>query len=160
MSLFKSLFHVTLYTNDIEKTLSFYEKLGICPIFALGEEGQKPWNYYLKVAKGQYLEVQPVHADNPHPIPKDVRYYPDQTVWHFALETDDIETMITELLDKGIELYFDGDKIKRVCGPDEYMRGPDGCKICWVFDPDGTPIELMEQSENSMQHQFDPESYC
>ena len=28
MELFKSLFHVTIYSNDIDKTIEFYEKLG------------------------------------------------------------------------------------------------------------------------------------
>lgn len=159
MSLFHSLFHVTIYSNDIEKTLLFYEKLGIKPIFKIAEEGQIPWNYYLKIANGQYLEVQPVKGDNPHPIPSSTKYHSDQTIWHFALETKDIEAMITELISRGLELFYDGDKSRRVTGPQEYMLGPDGCKICWVFDPDGTPIELMEQSENSMQHLYDPESY-
>ena len=159
MGLFRSLFHVTIYSNDIEKTLQFYEKLGIKKIFEIGEEGQIPWNYYLKIANGQYLEVQPVNGDNPHPIPERTVYHSDQTVWHFALETEDIENTITELINRGLELYYDGDRSRRVNGPDEYMRGPDGCKICWVFDPDGTPIELMEQSKDSMQHLFDPESY-
>ena len=91
MSYFTTLFHVTIYSNDIEKTLRFYEKLGIKQIFHLGEEGQVPWNYYLKIAKGQYIEVQPVKGDNPHPIPERAVYYPDQTIWHFALETPDIK---------------------------------------------------------------------
>ena len=159
MNLFKSLFHVTIYSNDIEKTLNFYEKLGFKLIFKIAEEGKIPWNYYMKIADGQYLEIQPIKGDNPHPIPSQAKYYANQTVWHFALETPDIEMMITELLKQGLDLYYDADKSKRVTAPDEYLRGDDGCKICWVFDPDGTPIELMEQSENSMQHQYDPESY-
>ena len=28
LELFKSLFHVTIYSNDIDKTIAFYEKLG------------------------------------------------------------------------------------------------------------------------------------
>ena len=131
MELFKSLFHVTIYSNDIDKTIEFYEKLGFRLIFSIGEEGAVPWNYYMKIANGQYL----------------------------ALETPDIENMISTLISRGIELYDTADKNRKVNAPDEYLRGPDGCKICWVFDPDGTPIELMEQSQSSLQHIYDPESY-
>ena len=159
MDLFSSLFHVTIYCNDIDKTLDFYNKLGLKFIFKIGEEGEIPWNYYLKIAAGQYIEIQPVHSSNPHPIPETAVYRPDQTIWHFALETPDIKNMIEVLLSRGLELWYDGDKSKPVTDPEGYMEGPDGCKICWIFDPDGTPIELMEQSETSMQYIYDPESY-
>ena len=159
MELFKSLFHVTIYSNDIDKTIEFYEKLGFRLIFSIGEEGAVPWNYYMKIANGQYLEIQPCKGDNPHPHPDTTEYHFNQTVWHFALETPDIENMINTLISRGIELYDTADKNRKVNALDEYLRGPDGCKICWVFDPDGTPIELMEQSQSSLQHIYDPESY-
>ena len=159
MKPYNSLFHVTIYSNDIDKTIEFYEKLGLKLIFKLGDEGKVPWNYYMKVARGQYIEIQPVKGDNPHPIPEKAVYYPNQSIWHFSFETPDIRELIEDLLAKGIELYFDGDKSSRVTDPDGYMTGGDGCKIVWVFDPDGTPIELMEQSETTYQHIYDPESY-
>ena len=159
MDLFKSLFHVTIYSNDIDKTIDFYEKLGFRLIFKMGEDGGVPWNYYMKIANGQYLEIQPVKGDNPHPHPESTKYYYDQTIWHFALETPNIKNMIEVLLSRGLELWYDGDKSKPVISPDGYMVGGDGCMICWVFDPDGTAIELMEQSETSMEHIYDPESY-
>ena len=76
MELFSSLFHVTIYCNDIDKTLDFYNKLGLKFIFKIGEEGEIPWNYYLKIAAGQYIEIQPVHSSNPHPIPETAVYRP------------------------------------------------------------------------------------
>ncbi len=159
MELFKSLFHVTIFCNDIDKAIEFYEKLGFRLIFKMSEDGGVPWNYYMKIAAGQYIEIQPCKGGNPHPHPESTQYYYDQSIWHFALETPDIENMITVLLSRGLELWYDGDKSKPVNAPDEYLLGPDGCKICWVFDPDGTPIELMEQSPTSMQHIYDPDSY-
>lgn len=159
MKLFKSLFHVTIYSNDIDRTVAFYEKLGLTVVFKIGDEGKKPWNYYMKIAPGQYLEIQPVKGDNPHPHPEETKYYFDQSIWHFSFETPDIANMIEVLLERGIELYYDADKSKRVTTPDGFLAGPDGCKIVWVFDPDGTPIELMEQTETSYQHIYDPESY-
>ena len=160
MQLFKSLFHVTLYVNDIKKSIDFYEKMGFKVIFAMSEhEGEEAWNYYVKVAKGQYLELQPTNSTNPHPHPKKSTYYRDQTVWHFALETDDIDTMISTLIERGIELYMDPGKSAKVEKPEDVFLGQDGCRICWVLDPDGTPIELMDQTGETLQKKFDPESY-
>lgn len=160
MALFKSLFHVTLYVNDINKSIEFYRKLGFEPIFSITEhEGEEPWNYYIKIARGQYLELQPTNSPNPHPHPEKSVYHDNQTVWHFALETDDIDSMISTLISRGIELYLDPGKSSRVEKPGDVFLGQDGCRICWVIDPDGTPIELMEQTGETLQKKYDPESY-
>lgn len=161
MKLFKSLFHVTLYVNDIQKTIDFYEKLGFDVVFGISEhEGEEPWNYYMKIAKGQYLELQPVHAPNPHPHPDEARYYGSQTVWHFALETEDMDQMIRTLLEREVPLYFGPDGAQAVRSPEDVFLAQDGCRVCWTIDPDGTPIELMEQTGQTLQKKHDPESYC
>ena len=160
MPLFKSLFHVTLFVNDINATLEFYEKMGFKTIFQIPEDKSEPgWNYYMKIADGQYLEIQPTNSTNPHPHPKKSQYYENQTVWHFALETDDIDNMIKTLLERGIVLYLDPEKSRLVTKPEDVFIGQDGCRICWVIDPDGTPIELMEQTGLTLQKKYDPESY-
>lgn len=159
MKLFKSLFHVTLRVNDIEKTMDFYEKLGFEKIFTMSNEG-KDWNYYLKIGQCQYLELQPVASTNPNPHPDKTQYYWDQTVWHYALETPDMDNMVTTLLERGIPLYHDPVGINKVTKPSDVGLGPDGCRICWTIDPDGTPIELMDQSAGeTLQKKYDPESY-
>ena len=160
MELFKSMFYVTMFANEIHATLDFYEKLGFKLIFSMSEhEGEEPWNYYMKIANGQYLEIQPTNSTNPHPHPKKSQYYENQTVWHFALETPDIDNMIKTLLERGITLYLDPEKSRLVKGPEDVFIGGDGCRICWVIDPDGTPIELMEQTGETLQKKYDPESY-
>lgn len=159
MSHFKTLFHICLFSNDLEKTLDFYKKLGIEVIFSMKEhEGEEAWNYYLKVAHGQYLEVQPVNSPNPHPHPARVQYHENQAAWHFALETDNMAEMIRDLTGKGLELYKNPENtIDRVYSMEDAVLSADGCYVCWIIDPDGMPIELMEQTPGSLQHQNDPE---
>lgn len=159
MQIFKNLFHVCIFCNDIEKSLEFYRALGCEVAFNLTEEGKEPWNYYLKLCDGQYIELQPCKAFNPHPHPEESNYYENQTVWHFALETDNMVQMIEMLHKNGLTIWKSPDP-----GAEEVMTiadtviSPDGCFVCWVIDPDGTPIELMEQTRHSMQKLADARS--
>ncbi len=157
MKVFKSLFHVSIFCNDAEKSLDFYQKLGCEIAFTLiDQEGDDPWDYYLKLCEGQYIELQPCKANNPHPHPQESRYYEDQTVWHFSMETDNMVAMIDELRKNGISIWENPDPgAKEVKCMDDVVLSPDGCFVCWIFDPDGNPIELMEQTKHSKQRLAD-----
>jgi len=157
--MWKSLFHVCLFVNDIKKSVDYYEKIGLEVLFDMGNgDGGEPWNYYVRIAKGQYLELQPVNSPNPHPHPSQVRYHDDQTIWHFSLETDNIAQTVTHLLKNGIRVWKGPDKNSPpVCSVEDVVHGADGCLIVWIMDPDGNPIEIMEQTEQSLQrlHEHD-----
>lgn len=157
--LFKSLFHISLFCNDIKASLDFYEKLGLEVLFNLQEkEGDEPWDYYIRVAHGQYIELQPVHGDNPHPHPAETKYYTNQTAWHFALETEDMADMIRTLNERGISIWQHPEAdAPRVYSIDDIFLSSDGCYVCWIYDPDGTPIELMEQVGETRQRIYDPQ---
>lgn len=157
MSVFKNLFHVCIFCNDIEASIKFYEGLGCKVAFDLTEGNAKtPWNYYLKLCEGQYIELQPCKAENPHPHPKESRYYNDQTVWHFALETENMQGMIETLQKNGITIFENPDPgAKEVKTIEDVVLSPDRCFVCWVIDPDGNPIELMEQTGHSLQRLAD-----
>lgn len=163
MSKLKSLFHVSLHVRDGKRSIEFYEKLGLTQIFELneGKEGDEPWVVYMRVTHGQYVELQPIHAKIPDGIPPvlehEVQYHTDQTVWHFALETDDLADMIRRLISRGIQVWTGPDKTKPVYSIEDSIVGGDGCKIAWVIDPDGTPIELMEQDDGTLQRKYDKE---
>lgn len=158
MKIFKNLFHVSLQCNDVQKTLEFYKKLGFEQLFGIHEgDDPEPWDIYMKIAHDQYLELQPVHSSNPHPHPDKVVYYPDQTVWHFALQTENMIEMISELQVQGIDIWLDPNKTKRVLSIDDVFHSDDGCLVAWLVDPDGTPIEVMEQVGMTMQRIHDPE---
>lgn len=154
--MWNSLFHVALYVNDIRTSVAFYQTLGLEVLFGMGNgDGGEDWNYYLRIAKGQYLELQPVHAPNPHPHPEKAQYYPDQAMWHFSLETLDIAAAMQRLRENGIKMWRDPEQSEPVNGLQDVARGADGCLIFWVVDPDGNPIELMEQTERSLQRRHD-----
>lgn len=150
--MWKSLFHVCLFVNDIKQSVDYYQKVGLEVLFDMGNgDGGEPWNYYLRIAHGQYLELQPVNAPNPHEHPSQVRYYNDQAIWHFSLETDDIAKTVTHLLHSGIDVWTGPDRLEPVKGPGDAVHGADGCLIVWIVDPDGNPIEIMEQTDKSLQ---------
>lgn len=157
MSAFKNLFHVCMFCNDIEKSLAFYQGLGCELAFNMAaKKGEEAWNYYLKICEGQYIELQPCKAPNPHPHPEESRYFENQTIWHFSLETDNMVEMIDALRKNGIAIYASPDEgAKEVFSIEDTILSPDGCFVCWVVDPDGTPIELMEQSRHSLQRLAD-----
>lgn len=158
MGVFKSLFHISIFCNDIEKSLEFYKGMGCEVAFFLVEdgEGKKPWDYYLKLCDGQYIELQPCKGDNPHPHPEESSYYENQTMWHFALETDNMTEMIETLRKNNIVIYaFPEPGSKEVKTINDVILSPDGCFVCWVKDPDGNPIELMEQTKHSRQRLAD-----
>jgi len=161
MSGFKSLFHVSLHVADAKRSIAFYESIGLKHMFSLTEGGEddEPWVAYMRVAHGQYIEIQSVNAKTPADIPKQpdrsVNYSFNQPVWHFALETENLEETINDLVSKGIEVWTGPDKTKRVYSIDDAIRGGDGCKIAWICDPDGTPIELMEQEGETLQRKYD-----
>ena len=162
MSNFKGLFHVSLHVNSARESIEFYQKVGLEYMFELreGGEGAEPWVIYMKIAHGQYLELQPVHARTPEGIPDNegtVHYDKNQTAWHFALETEDIGVLIRSLAEQGIEVFTGPDRTKRVTGLEDAIWGGDGCRIAWIVDPDGTPIELLEQVGQTMQRKYDTE---
>ncbi len=157
MKLFKSLFHVSLFVNDAKKSVEYYEKLGFEVLYGLKvNEDDEPWDIYIKIAHGQYLELQPVNANNPHPHPDKTVFYDNQTMWHFALETENMVEMIKELQSKGVDVWKDPDKTGLVNTIDDVHHSEDGCLVAWLVDPDGTPIEVMEQVGMTMQKQYDP----
>ena len=151
----KGLFHTSLYVNDIEASLDFYQKMGCKLCFEMKNEGEG-WNYYLKVADGQYMELQAVKRAMPFWHPEESKHYMDQSIWHFSFETDNMVQMIEDLKAAGIKItqHPAPDSPEVTCMADVPLAA-DGCFACWVKDPDGNPIELMEQTKHSMQRLAD-----
>lgn len=155
MSVFKGLFHVSLYVNDIEASLEFYQKLGLKLAFEMKNEGEG-WNYYLKIADGQYMELQAIKRAMPFWHPEESEHYMNQSIWHFSFETDNMVEMIEKLRTEGITItQHPAPDSPEVFTIDDVPLAADGCWACWVKDPDGNPIELMEQSKHSLQRQAD-----
>ncbi len=154
----KGLMHVCLFANDIEQTLDFYKKLGCEVLFDIKMTPDcSPWTYYLKVAPGQYIELQTLAdaAPSPHPSPDRVYTHPDRSLWHFAFETDDLKAEYNKLKEAGISVWHDPEKSRQINDFAEVYTGEDNCRIFWVIDPDGNPIEIMEQVGETLQRKYD-----
>lgn len=158
MKLFKNLFHVTLFVNDIEKSLEFYNKLGFELLFSMSDKpGDKPWNYYLRIAHYQFLELQTTAgvAPAPHPSPEKVVRHADSSMWHYALQTENLGSTVRSLTDAGITVWKDPEKSGIITDISTIEPSADGCLVAWLIDPDENPIEIMEQVGETLQRKYD-----
>lgn len=156
--LFNGLYHVSFFVNDINKSLEFYRACGFDILFELRvTPDEEPWNIFVSVAKNQTIELQPVKANHPFPAPETPKYYEDGTFFHIALLTDDLDDTIKELKKRGVVSYSNPMKDAVVNGIEDAFASSDGCMVAWIVDPDGNPIEIMEQTEKSLQAKYDLE---
>ena len=128
--------HVAVRTSDIEKSVKFYtETLGLKEAFRLyGPEGELSI-VYIYIAPDQFIELF-VNGRKEHKTTDD-----EIGFCHISLQIDSVEKYYEEILSKGIE-------------PDTgILLGRAKCRMFWVHDPDGNPIELMELPPESMQAQ-------
>ncbi|MCI8993407.1 MAG: VOC family protein [Eubacterium sp.] len=154
--LFKGLYHASFFVNDIEKSLEFYKACGFEPLFDLRvSPEEEPWNIFVRIDENQTIELQPVHANHPFPAPEKPVYCDEGTFFHIALLTDDLDDAIKELKRRGVTTYSNPMKESVVHGIEEAFASPDGCMVAWIVDPDGNPIEIMEQTERSLQVKHD-----
>ena len=115
--------HTAFRVHDLEKTLAFYEILGIREAFRLHREDGSLMLIYLHVGGGRFIEIFP---GGPEPGTSTGSYF------HLCLETDDIEADVAHLKANGIIIT------------QEIKMGLDHNLQAWLKDPDGNPIELMQ----------------
>ncbi len=116
--------HTAYVTRDMAATLRFYcEQLGFKHAFSLAGKDGKPWIEYVKVVDGQFLEFF---------YPKEGKPFDKGTYLHLCLEVDDIHGQAAAMEAAGISIRVPP------------KQGMDGNWQCWVDDPDGNPIELMQ----------------
>ena len=98
------------------------------------------------------MELQAVKHNMPYWHPEQSEHYMNQSIWHFSFETDNMVEMIEKLRAEGIRItQHPAPDSPEVFSIADVPLAPDGCFACWVKDPDGNPIELMEQTKHSMQ---------
>jgi lactoylglutathione lyase len=123
--------HTMLRITDPDKTRAFYEALGLefrrdMDIVRNGEV--EATNYFMGVA-GQDEELE-------FTFNHDGRSYELGTAYgHVALAVDDLDETLAQLNEQGI-------------GPERepYRVREGGSRICFVQDPDGYRIELIDRS--------------
>src|SRR6478752_10380780 len=125
--------HIGLKVKNIEKSLAFYtEILGLPEMFRLHRDGRL-WLVYLRITDQQYLEIFPDAVEDRAPDAE------SNGINHFCLIVDNIDTVVRQLSDKGIELFR------------SLKTGADNNRQAWIQDPDGNRIEFMEMTQDALQ---------
>lgn len=127
--------HVALKVADIGRSLEFYrDRMGFPEMMRLNHDDGRLWLVYLRITDMQFLELFPGGEGDRAPGPGAT------AVNHFCLECHDLETTAAALLDAGITLTV---------AP---KTGADRNRQCWIEDPDGNRIELMEMHPDCLQY--------
>ncbi len=129
----KGIAHLAFQVSNMEKSIAFYEKaFGFKKKFVLDDPKGNPWIVYLQVSETQFIELFYAHEKLEH--------HPHQTSYqHLCLEVTNIEKLANSLVEKGIPLLH------------QVILGLDNNYQCWITDPDGNTIELMEYGIDALQ---------
>lgn len=120
----KGIAHAAYTVSDMDKAMAFYvDGLGLKKAFSLADDQGRPWIEYLKVCDGQFIELFYAGEDF---CARNGSYS------HLCLEVDDCATTAAELEGRGVKI---------VVPP---QQGKDRNWQCWVADPDGNRIEIMQ----------------
>jgi len=129
----KGIAHLAFQVSDMDKAVAFYEDaLGCTKKFILYDDHGQPWIIYMQITENQFIELFFAH--------RNIVSKQDETSYqHLCIEVTNIHALVKELHDKGI-------KIEK-----QVTLGLDHNYQCWIKDPDGNPIELMEYGIDSLQ---------
>lgn len=127
-----SIGHLAFWISDMDRALDFYcGIMGFKEMFRLQREGDPTRTTYVRIGSGQFIEL----FCNPE---KKGAQYPDQSYGHLCLHVEDIEAARAEVMSKGVEAT-------------PIRKGGSNCLLCFINDPDGNSIELMQLTEDSLQ---------
>jgi catechol 2,3-dioxygenase-like lactoylglutathione lyase family enzyme len=128
-----SLHHVSISVRDLDATLAFYGRLGFQPHARM--DAVDVSIVHLRDADGAVIEVfrYPENADA-----RAVDLEPGNAmrivgVKHLAVRVRDLQAARTQLLHEGLTVT-------------EITQGRIGVSYCWVADPDGMWVELVEDA--------------
>ena len=128
----KALSHVGIQTSDIEKSVKWYESVGLKEAFRLTRDGRLVI-IYLHLTPTTFVELFAPRPDLPV-IPKT----------HFSIEVTHIEEAVADL-----KQHLPAESIRNP----NITTGTDGSRIFNFFDPDGHRIEFQEFPPESQQAQ-------
>lgn len=126
--------HICIGANDLAAAENFYcNILGMKKGFEFLKDGE-PFGFYAEAGETTYIEIfqQGEEANYERPIIK-----------HLCLEVADIEALIADVRSKGYEISD-----KKMGGDNSYQ--------CWITDPSGVSIELMQYTAESSQFTGNP----
>jgi lactoylglutathione lyase len=128
-----ALIHTCYRILDVERSVAFYEALGFREMsrYAIGDEAI---NVYLGIpgdGKEPRLELT-------HNIGRDEPYEIGSGYGHIAVLVSDLDATLADLSSKGIRPERE-----------PYSVGGNPSRLCFVHDPDGYRVELIERRESS-----------
>jgi lactoylglutathione lyase len=125
----KQLVHTNMRVRDVDASLRFYEALGFERRGKL--DFGSAYNVYLGLpGDGDTLELT-VNVGQDQPYDLGTGY------GHIALTVDDLDGMLARLAEQGIEPEK----------PPYHPGGREELRICFVADPDGYRVELIDGGE-------------
>ncbi len=125
--------HLAFGVKNMQDSFHFYlDILGFKKAFTLSSPEGTPWIEYIKISDNQFIEL--FYSDPQKPFPKDEVSYQ-----HLCLETDDIFAFANDMANKHFPL------------DSPVTLGLDHNYQCWVKDPDGNRIEIMQYGKDALQ---------
>lgn len=127
--------HLAITVKDMEKSLDFYTRvLGFTRAFELSNpQTDEPWIEYIYMGNKQFIELF-YGGTNDYSWKSEDRAYN-----HICFVCDDMQKTASQIEEAGYKL----DKQPKL--------GCDNNWQCWVSDPDGVRIEIMQLGDDSPQ---------
>lgn len=117
---------VSYRVTDLDRSLAFYRALGYVAMGTIAVGGGSRL-VLLRFPEESIATLELVHRPDDEPV--DVGTGFD----HLAIQVDALAETLERLTESGLEPE-----------PIQYPGGPDGPMTCWLTDPDGYRIELVE----------------
>ena len=137
----KRLAHLCFKTDQLDRLIHFNRDLLGMPVkFTLKNDDGREFGYYFECGSRSFLEI----FDQQGAVRQwggDVvalKSPPGTFYQHFCLEVERVEAYRATLVAKGVPVT-------------DITVGMDGSKQCWIRDPDGNSIELMQYTPSSLQ---------
>ena len=153
---FTKLFGIVLNVNDLQKSVGFYEKIGCEIVLTQEDHGKQSRKTSMRVADNQFIElIQSIGTKEKHVITPAA----DDHFGHISFLVEDIYDAACKWAKEGIHVVYrpfkpeiipleDDSRIREKCGVDRNY-------ICWLKDPDGNWLEIMEELDDSWQKVFE-----
>lgn len=162
MAKIKSVYHLSFFVNDLEKSVDFYcNKLGLDYMYVTKrpDRPDTSWITAVRITEDTYLELTEACPDGMDRQMERATNYYDDTFYHFSLKVEGIEELAQKWYSKGIAMsYGPMNPDKLILPPFEFPITRNRCKVGWIADPDGNLIEVMEELEDSHVRKYNLEN--